>query len=123
MEATRDADRRAVLVAPDSHSHILWQARGRSGPNLTARIRENGSGRIHLAGWRPDTEVLAAGTALILPSLWEGLPNVVLEAMAAVAVVATRGKRTSELVITGTQGCWFRRNRRQIWRLPSKNID
>jgi len=45
--------------------------------------------RVHFLGWRPDAlPILAACDALVLPSLWEGMPNVVMEAMALKKPVA-----------------------------------
>jgi glycosyltransferase involved in cell wall biosynthesis len=56
--------------------------------------------RVHFAGWLPDVaEVLAASDLLVLPSAWEGMPNVVLEAMASgLAVVATDVEGVRELL-------------------------
>ena len=40
--------------------------------------------RVHFAGWRGDIpEILASSALLVLPSIWEGMPNVMLEAMAS----------------------------------------
>jgi glycosyltransferase involved in cell wall biosynthesis len=62
--------------------------------------------RIHFAGPRADIpELLQACTLLVLPSRWEGLPNVVLEAMAAGRpVVATAVEGTTELLQDGCNG-------------------
>ena len=50
-------------------------------------------------------EILSAIDLLVSPSLWEGFPNVILEAMAAgKPVVATSVGGTPELVVDGTTG-------------------
>lgn len=55
-------------------------------------------GRVHLLGFCDDVpHLLAASDLLLLPSAWEGMPNVVLEAMAAAKpVVATDVEGVSE---------------------------
>jgi Glycosyltransferase len=56
--------------------------------------------RVHFLGWRGDVpQLLAAADVLLLPSHWEGMPNVILEAMAAgKPVVATRVHGVAELL-------------------------
>jgi glycosyltransferase involved in cell wall biosynthesis len=58
------------------------------------------SERIRLAGWRGDVpEILAASDLLVLPSAWEGMPNVILEAMASgLPVVATDVEGVREIL-------------------------
>jgi len=63
--------------------------------------RQQGIGpRVHFAGWRDDVAgILKASDLLVLPSAWEGMPNVVLEAMAAgKPVVATDVEGVRELL-------------------------
>jgi starch synthase (maltosyl-transferring) len=46
--------------------------------------------RIHFVGWQPDMpRLLAATDIVLLSSRWEGMPNIVLEAMAAARPVVT----------------------------------
>ena len=62
--------------------------------------------RVSLLGLRQDMFALyAASDALVLSSAWEGMPNVVLEAMASkVPVVATSVGAVSEVVAEGVSG-------------------
>jgi glycosyltransferase involved in cell wall biosynthesis len=59
--------------------------------------------RVHFAGWQPQIpEILAASRLLILPSRWEGMPNVVLQAMASrLPVLATDVEGVRELLGEG----------------------
>lgn len=56
--------------------------------------------RVHFAGWRDDVpRILRASHLLVLPSRWEGMPNALLEAMAAgLPVVATDVEGVRELL-------------------------
>jgi glycosyltransferase involved in cell wall biosynthesis len=68
---------------------------------LAARIAAAGlQGRVQLTGWQDDIPRRLRSAALVLvPSRWEGMPNVVLEAMAAGrAVVATQVEGVRELL-------------------------
>ena len=72
------------------------------GPNSSElRSRTDSADRVSWLGRRGDVDsLLLASDLLVLPSLWEGMPNVVLEAMAARrAVVGTRVEGTEDLVI------------------------
>ena len=62
---------------------------------------------VRFLGWRDDVRELLWGCdVLIHPSTTEGLPNVVLEAMAAgVAVIATDAGGTREIIASAQDGC------------------
>jgi starch synthase (maltosyl-transferring) len=72
-------------------------------------------GRVHWLGGRDDVpELLRSSDVLVLASLWEGMPNVVLEAMASGrAVVATAVEGTEDLVVPGQTG----------WLVPAQDPD
>jgi glycosyltransferase involved in cell wall biosynthesis len=74
---------------------------------LTAEARRLGvEDRLRLLGHRADiANVLAALDLFVLPSLWEGLPQALLEAMAmSLPVLAARGVGVDELVIDEENG-------------------
>jgi len=64
------------------------------------------AGRVHFAGQQGDVRAwLAAMDMFVLSSDWEGMPNAVLEAMAAgLPVVATAVGGTPEVVVDGVTG-------------------
>lgn len=95
LEAMRD------LLRHSPRAHLLLVGEGNERAGIEAWIAENRlAASIHLAGWRPDIpELLKAATCLVLSSLWEGMPNVLLEAMASgLPIVATRVEGVPELV-------------------------
>ena len=68
--------------------------------------REKGLSQVHFLGFRGDMdEIMAAIDLFVLPSLTEGLPNVILEAFAcAKPVVATNVGGVPEVVTHGENG-------------------
>lgn len=97
----------ARLVADGADAHLRIAGQGPLRAELEAFAHRLGvADRVAFLGVRDDMpDLLAAADALALASAWEGLPNIVLEAMAAGRpVVATRVGGTPELVVDGVTG-------------------
>jgi glycosyltransferase involved in cell wall biosynthesis len=94
-----DAQRQALRV--------VFVGEGPTRPALEQAIRDNRlTERVRLVGFSPTPETwLAQASLLVLPSRFEGMPNAVLEAMAAgLPVLATAVEGIAELVVPGQTG-------------------
>lgn len=97
-----------ALATPDLPGlRLVLVGDGELRDGITADIAAAGlADRVHLAGWQDEAGVRAAladATALILPSFAEGLPVVLMEAMAAGRpVIATAIAGVPELVTPDT---------------------
>lgn len=99
----------SLSVAAHPNLHLTLVGDGPMRPEIEALTTANDLSRhITLAGWQDETGVkhaLAAAQALILPSFAEGLPMVVMEAMAAGRpVICTAIAGVPELVVAGETG-------------------
>ena len=87
--------------------HLLFVGDGPLRSTLEERAASSTcASQIHFAGWQPQIpELMQAADCLVLSSLWEGMPNVVLEAMAAgLPVISTHVDGIGELIQSGEQG-------------------
>lgn len=98
----------AALLAPRvPAAHFLLVGDGTMRPRLERLRREAGlEDRLHLPGWRRDVPaILDAATVVTLTSRFEGLPRVLVEALAAsVPVVAMAVDGVGEVVRDGENG-------------------
>jgi glycosyltransferase involved in cell wall biosynthesis len=95
----------AAKQVPDAV--FVFAGQGPARRELEALARRNGlAGRIRFLGWRVDVPALvSACDVFVLPSLYEGTPLALLEAMAAAKpVIATRIPGISEMVSHGQTG-------------------
>ncbi len=101
-------DAMPALLAQTPEAYFVWVGEGPLEAALHQQIADKGIDPSHIifAGWRDDVpELLAAADLFVLPSLFEGLPLVVLEAMAiGTPVVATQVCGTSEAIDDGVTG-------------------
>jgi len=95
------------VAAVEPNAHFLLVGDGALRREIEEQAARLGVGdRVHFLGDRDDAALISAGfDVAVLASLSEGLPNAVMEAMAAGApVVATAVGGTTELVIDGETG-------------------
>jgi glycosyltransferase involved in cell wall biosynthesis len=89
------------LAAKVPNAILLWAGDGEGRPKVEKAINAKGLEKhVRLLGWRTDVaDLLGASDVLLLTSIYEGLPRVVLQAMAAKKpVVATAVSGTPEAV-------------------------
>jgi glycosyltransferase involved in cell wall biosynthesis len=103
----------ALVNLRDAGLSTSWKviiAAGRGGPEhdfLLDYIRTHGiDDRVHIAMGRSDIEdLLALADVFVMPSLWEGLPMALLEAMAAgKAIIASATAGIPEAITNGCEG-------------------
>jgi glycosyltransferase involved in cell wall biosynthesis len=101
-QKNHDVAIRALTGLPDTALVILGDGPRRSHLEMLARA-VGVADRVVMPGWRSDARsVLAVADAVVLPSRWEGLPLVALEAWAAgVPLVACAARGVRELVHDG----------------------
>lgn len=100
-------DALALIAERHPTVHLAIAGRGGLADALLARSRDLGlARRVHLLGLRPDVgAILAAADIFVLPSLSEGLPLALLEAMfAGCAIVATDVGEVAVAVAHGEAG-------------------
>jgi glycosyltransferase involved in cell wall biosynthesis len=91
----------------DVPTRLIIAGRGELWDEVWTQAQQLGvASRVTLLGVRDDiSALLAAADGFVLSSGWEGMPNVVMEALAAATpVVATRVGGVPELVQTGKSG-------------------
>jgi glycosyltransferase involved in cell wall biosynthesis len=133
LDRQKGAERLVDLVpALETFGHHLLIVG--SGP-LERRLRtimghQKGSERVHFAGWQAEIpSILAACSLLVLPSRYEGMPNVVLEAMAAgLPVLTTPADGVLEIMGDKKGSGVFRGKNPSLWtrlfreRLPTPSL-
>lgn len=95
------------VIATYPQAHFVLVGVGPEQERVKERVAQLGvESHVHFLGLREDVhQLLNEFDVFVLPSLWEGFPNVVLEAMACQKpVVATAVEGTVELVIHGETG-------------------
>jgi glycosyltransferase involved in cell wall biosynthesis len=97
----------AELLQHVPNAHYIIAGDGELRTSLEAQAHQLGLDNVvHFLGWRADTEQIFSGLDVFLfPSLWEGLPMALLEAMGyRLPVVTTFAGPMPEVVVQGETG-------------------
>ena len=100
-------DAMASIVPRHLDLHVLFVGDGDLREELQVQVKRLNLGdHIHFLGNRSDVpELLAASDLFVLPSLWEGLPKALLEAMATgLPIVASEVSGTVQAMIPNQTG-------------------
>lgn len=95
------------VIAQCPELHLLVVGDGELRTELETQARRLGlDGHVHFLGNRGDVPaLLAASDYFVLPSLWEGLPMALIEAMAGgLPVIATEVSGTRQVMLPGETG-------------------
>ena len=95
------------LVPQFPNLHVLFVGDGELRDDLQSLTQKlNLEKNVHFLGMRQDIpEILAISDSFVLPSLWEGLPMALIEAMASgLPVVATDVSGTRQVMVPGETG-------------------
>ena len=96
-----------AVISQYPELHILFIGDGELREEWQLRARDAGAdGHIHFLGFRQDIpELLAASDCFVLPSLWEGLPMALVEAMASgLPIIATEVSGSKQAMVHGETG-------------------
>lgn len=96
------------LAPAGSSQRVLLVGDGPLGHSLRAWAEQIGKDRVQILPWQTNVApLMAAARLLILPSRYEGMPNVVLEAMAAGRPVVCSRVEGSEELLAGDDSQGF----------------
>jgi glycosyltransferase involved in cell wall biosynthesis len=99
-----------VLEKTDKPVQFFFIGDGQLRPELEQFIADHGlQSSVQIMGWRQDVaELLSVLDVFVLPSLWEGMPLAILEAMASkLPVIASDISGNHDLVTHGVDGILF----------------
>lgn len=97
----------AALARELPDVHLILVGDGPLRPEIEKFVSSHAlADRVHLTGFRDDVpSLMQAADCFVLASLWEGMPNVLLEALAAgLPVVGTAVEGVAELLADGERG-------------------